>query len=126
MLDELVCLRNVVQWEPFGDVKALPARLKRLIDVASGFDPCLSGYIVTANEEDPGVDEDELPEWDFWRRSIGGVRRDRTALRQYLYVELDVSGESHFDDVMNAAGSCSLDSFRELFIGQEDLICART
>ena len=83
---------------------------KRLIDSASGFDLCLSRYVVTADKENSGVDEHELPERNFRRGSICGVSRDRTALRQFGNIDVNVRGESYFNDVMNAVGSESLNA----------------
>ena len=122
MLDDFVCLRDVIQREPFGNIKTFPAGLKRLIDSAHSFHLGLSRYIVTADKEQPGVDKDESPDWDFWRGSIGGVSCDRTALYEYLNVEVDVRGERHFNDVMHAAGSGSLNVFPQLWVCQKDLV----
>jgi len=105
MFDELVRRCDVIQMKRFGKARPLPPCLKCLINSASRFDLSRNRYVVTADKENSGVDEHKLPQRKFRRGSICGVSRDRTTLRQYCNVDVNIGGESHFNNVMNAGGS---------------------
>jgi hypothetical protein len=66
----------------------------------------------TATNIDSGVDKHELPERNLRRRSICGISGNRTALRQYFHVGIDVRPESDFDNVTGPTGSQSANSLR--------------
>src|SRR5215469_582822 len=123
MLDELVCAGNFVQRDPFGDGQPAPSFLKRLIDSSRGLNFGVSRYVVAAHKEDSYVTKNELPERDFRRGSIRGVGCDGTALRQYFNVELDVRGESDFNNVIDAVGSHFANASQQSWIGEEDSVC---
>ena len=74
MLDQLVGACYLVQWNNLGDLKTAPSRLKCLIDSAGSVDLGISRNIVAADKEDSVVHEDELPERNFRRRSIGCIK----------------------------------------------------
>src|SRR5215467_516980 len=78
--DELMCLRNVVQRKLFCNDESTPACLQCLINSPSGFHLCLGRYIVATDKENSGINKDELPDWNFWRGNICGVRGDRPTL----------------------------------------------
>ncbi len=92
---------------------------KCLVDGACGFKLGLRRYVIAADTENSGVDEDELPERNLRRGSIGGVSRDTPALRQHCNVDVDVRGESHFNNMINARRRQFSDSFHQGAIGQE-------
>src|SRR5260370_14860620 len=116
----------LIQRNNLSNVESRPSRFKRLIDVASRLSLCLSRNIIATDKEDSGVDKYKLPERNRWRRSIGSVCRDGTALRQYLHVSLDVRSESDFNDVMEPIGSQSPDSLHQLFTSKQNLVCSCT
>src|ERR1700758_553859 len=98
MLDELMRLRDLVQREALRDGKARPARLQRAVDRAARFHLSFNGDVVAADEEEPRVDEHQLPDGDLDHGSVGGVGCDRPALPQELDVGFNVRAEGHFDD----------------------------
>jgi Domain of unknown function (DUF1905) len=127
-LDQLMGARYLIRGDNLGDVKPPPSRLKCLINSASGFNLCLGWHIVAADKEDSGVHKDELPEWNFRRRRVGGIGRYGTALRQYRSIGIDVRGERHFNYVMNSVGSHCPDSLHQVLTIQHNLVrsCTRS
>ena len=115
---------KLIQGENLSDVKSSPSRIESLIESAARLDLRLRRYDIAANKKESGVHKDELPNWNFRLRSIGGVGRNRTALRQYLDIRIDVRCESDLDDVIDSIRSRRPDSFRQLFTGQQNFICS--
>ena len=126
MFDEFVRFCNVVQLEAFGNGKARPPRLQGAVDRAASFNLRLSRNVVTANEEEFRVHEDELPDSNLHHRGICGVGRNRPALPQQLNVSLDVRAECHFDDVIDAVGRLCANALHKRVVGEDDCIRART
>src|SRR5215831_13034668 len=115
---------DVVERELLRDVKALPAGFECAIDVLSGFTLRFGRNIITADEEQSGVNKDELPDGDFSDWSVGGIGGDGTALRQDFDVGLDIGGKGHFYDVINTVGSRPVDVLFKGCVCKEDLIRA--
>ena len=124
MLDEFVGLGDVVEREARCYIEALPAGFECPIDVARGFTLCLGRNIVAADKGQSGVDEDELPDGELSRRSVGGVGGDRSALRQHLDIGLDVGRKGHFNDVIDDASSYLADVFYKISVSEEDFVRA--
>src|SRR5277367_2626067 len=107
MFDQLMGACYLIQGNDFCDVESLPSCPKGLIDVARRFDLRLGWHIVTPDEKEPCVHENELPDRSLRHRGIRRVGRDGTALRQDFRISLDIRSESHLDYVMNSIGSQS-------------------
>jgi hypothetical protein len=97
-----VYLGDIVQREAFRNIKALSLRLKRLVDDTRRLELCLSGNIIAADEKHPRVLKDKLPDRNLRSGCICGTGCNRTALRERLYVRVDVRGKRHLDDVVHA------------------------
>src|SRR5215471_568914 len=106
---------DLIQWYNLADVESLPSCLKRLVNVASRLDLCLGWHIVAADEEEPGVHKDKLPDRNLRHWSIRGIGRDGTALCQHLSVHLNVGSESNFYDVIHTIGSQQPNLFHQFF-----------
>ena len=126
MFDELVRLGDIVQREAFRNIKALPSRLKRLVEGTGRFQFWLSRNVIAANEKHPRVLKDKLPDGNLRVGRICGVGCHRTALRQRLYVGVDVRGKRNFDDVVDAVGRSCVDAFHQAVARQQDVVRPRT
>ncbi len=105
MFNELVGLGNVIERKPCRNVKSRPPGLEGLVNRARSFHFRVNRYIVTPDEKESSVAEDEEPDRNAWRSIVCGVRGDRTSLRLNFNVALDVCIECHFNNVINAVGN---------------------
>ena len=115
--------RDLIQWENLGNIQSPPSCLKCLIDGTSCIQLSLNRDIVAADKIDSGVHKNKLPEGSLRRRSIGGISRNGSTLRQYVRIRSNVRTKSNFYDVMDPVDRQSPDSFHQFLASQQNFVC---